>query len=309
MFAAAGLVHGAIWLTTVDRLAAFVQGRVLTLEKRGWRVVLGPAQRSGWPQRAVLAIGAASIAGNGLSWRAERVVADTALQWPGTGNGPIDLRPAGQWVRFGSSAERAVLAQELTIQVAGDGAALHSVNLGMAGMFESQAMRLRLGQGSLTMDAQHIRLSDAAGVPGLLIDAVALDATLVPNVLPGGLPTTASERQSEDGVADVSGTLTAGSLRLSGKARLWLDQGRQPRLEGMVHVTGYAAGLDEVAKQGILSARTATAAKAVLSVLAAPSADDGADIPVQIADGTLTVSLFPLARLPSMEWSAPTLGP
>lgn len=311
MLAAVGLVHGAIWLITVDRLAVLLREQARMLQEQDWHVVLGPAERTGWPRRAGLAIGPTSIASDGLSWRAERVTADTALHWPGMSAGPTSLRPKGQWVRFGSGAGRAIVARDLTIEVTGDGVDLQGTDFELPGIFEIQALRLRFGPGVLTMGALHLRLSGAAGAPGPVINTLALDAVLRPLVaLPGNLQTTAAAWHAVGGVMTLSEfTLTAGNARASGKARIWLDTGLQPKLDGVVHVTGYATGLDDLVTAGLLKLQTAVAAKAVLGLLAAPSVDGGTDIPVQIADGILTVAQFPLARLPILEWSAPISGP
>lgn len=309
-FAALGLVHGVIWLTAVDRMAVLLRRQADTLQERGWRVALGPARRMGWPGRAMLAVGPTSIASGALSWRAERVTADMALPWPGESDGPITMHPTNHWVRLGSGAERAISASGLTVEVAANNAVLQSTNVGVAGVFETQVLRLRLGPGSLEMQAERFRLFNAAGAPGPVIDAVALDVGLTPAVVPEDLPTAASAWQAAGGVMDVPRfTLTSVNARISGRAKLRLDAGLQPKLDGVMHVTGYAAGLDDLAKTGILAVPTVVAAKAVLGLLAAPSADGGADVPVQIADGVLTVAQFPLMRLPRLEWSVPASGP
>lgn len=309
-FAALGLVHGAVWLTSVGRLAARLQEQARVMQTQNWRVMLGSSQPSAWPRRAGLTIGPTSIGSDGLSWRAERVIADAALRWPGSDTGPISIRPVDQWVRFGSGAERSIMAQDLVAEVTGDDAAIQGTNLEVAGMFETQTLRLRLRPGSMTMSAQRLRLSDAAGVPGPIIDTVALNAVLTPPITFGGGLQSAAAWQAANGVIDLSEfTLTAGRARASGRATMTLDANLQPKLDGVMHVTSYAAELDDLVAAGFLRVQAAVAAKAVLGLLAAPSPDGGADIRIQVADGILTVAQFPLMRLPALEWSAAKSGP
>lgn len=280
------------------------------MQAQSWRVMLGAVQLSEWPRRAGLTIGPTSIGSDGLSWRAERVIADTALRWPGSDYGPISIRPMGQWVRFGSGAERSMRAQDLVAEVSGDGAIIQGTNLEVTGMFETQALRLRLRPGSMTMSFQRLRPFNAVGASGPIIDTIALDAVLTPPItLAGDLRTAAASWQAANGVTELSEfTLTAGRARASGKATLRLDASLQPKLDGVMHVTGYAAELDNLAAAGFLRLQTAVAAKAVLGLLAAPTLDGGADIRVQVADGILTVAQFPLMRLPVLEWSAAKSG-
>ncbi len=292
-------------------MAVLLQEQAHTIQTQNWRVILGSAQPSGWPRRAGLAIGPTSIGSDGLSWRAERVIADTALRWPGSNSGPISIRPTGQWVRFGSGAEHAITAQDLVAEVTGDGAVIQGTTLEVPGMFQTQTLQLQLRPGGMTMSAERLRLSDAAGAPGPVIDMVSLNAALSPPVAAaGGLQSAATAWQAANGVMDLSEfTLTAGRARASGKATITLDASLQPNLDGVVHVTGYAAELDGLVATGFLRTQTAVAAKAVLGLLAAPSSDGGADVRVQVADGILTVAQFPLMRLPVLEWSAAKSGP
>lgn len=308
MLAALGLVHGAIWFTTLDRLAALLRmppGMLLDWDQR---LAPGAVRPVGWPSRAGLEIGPASITAGELLWRAERIAASTPLRWPGMSAGPIDVTPAGQRVRFDSGAERVVTTRNWTIEVLGDDVRLQSLELDVAGLFNTEALQLWLGPWGLTASARHLRLSSVAMAPGPVVDTLALHAVLTqPVQYLENLRSSAIAWQAAAGVADLPEfTLSAGNTRVSGSARAWLDADLQPRLDGMVHVTGYAAGLDELVAAGFLAAQTAVAAKAILGLLAASSADGGVDVPVRIADGVLTVAQFPLRRLPSLEWSSPT---
>jgi len=310
VLAALGLAHGAVWLATVDRLAVLLRVPSGMLLEWDQRKALGSARPVGWPSRAGLEIGPASITTGGFAWRAERVTASTPLRWPGMNAGPIDVTPTGQRVRFGSGVQHVVTARHWIVEVLGDDVQLQSLDLDVAGLFGTQALQLWLGPWGLTASARHLRLSGAAVGPGLLVNTLVLHAVLTqPVPHPESLRSSAFAWQAAAGVADVSEfSLITGNTRVSGSGRAWLDAALQPRLDGVVHITGYAAGLDELVAAGFVAAQTAVAAKAILGLLAASSPDGGADVPVRIADGILTVAQFPLKQLPLLEWSNPVLG-
>ena len=70
-------------------------------------------------------------------------------------------------------------------------------------------------------------------------------------------------------------------------------------------VVGYAETLDSLAAHAAISRSAATAAKAVLSLLA-NSPDDGSppdvEVPLTLRYRTLSMRQIPLVRLPEIEW-------
>ena len=197
----AGLGHGVFWLIAVRRLDARVEQQAQVLRAQGWRIVFGPAWPRGWPERAGLQFGSASIEADGFAWQADRASIDAPLRWP-------DSHGAGA--------------------------------------------------------VAHLQAGGAVDV------------------------------------SDV--TLAMGGARAIGKGRIWLDDALQPRLDATMRVTGYEAGLDGLAAAGVLTRPGAMAAKAVLGLLAAPTPDGGAEVPVQVAGDVLTVARFPLLRMPALNW-------
>jgi hypothetical protein len=96
-----------------------------------------------------------------------------------------------------------------------------------------------------------------------------------------------------------------GPLHVSGSATLALDEQLQPMGAGISHLAGYGATLDALAAGGTLSRSAATAAKAVLSLLAnAPVDDETADVevPLTLQYRTLSMRQVPLVRLPEIDW-------
>ncbi len=97
-----------------------------------------------------------------------------------------------------------------------------------------------------------------------------------------------------------------GPLAIGAAGRLALDRAMQPAGEGTARVVGYAATLDAMVADGSIGRGAATAAKAVLMLLARPSDTAGAppevDVPLRLEDRTLSIGIIPLLRLPMLSW-------
>ena len=310
---AAGLAHGVFWLGAVHRLDAQVAEQAQALREQGWRVVLGPARPQGWPGRAGLRFGSASVEGSEFAWRAEGAAIDVPLRWPEamaeSAPGPARLRADGQQVRLGADPPFAVAARDWQLEASG-GVTLTGTDVRVAS-FEAEALQVRLGPEGLALSARRFRPESSARVHGPVVDALTLHASATPPFpFAGASRAAAAAWHGAGGAVDVSDiALAMGRARASGKGRIWLDDALQPRLDGTLHVTGWEAGLDDLAAAGALPRQTVVAAKAVLGLLAAPAPDGGADIPVQVADGVLTVARFPLLRVPALDWPAVPLEP
>lgn len=313
--AAAGLLHGAFWLSSVHRVDALVEERAQLLRGQGWRIVLGAARPQGWPASAGLQFGPTSIETDGFAWEAGRVTIDAPLRWPGSTSGTTpstaQVWAEGQRIRFGSGPAHAVVSRGLRVEVSGDAATLVGTGVAVAPLFEAEALQLRFAPDGLALAARRLTLSEAArmGVP--VVDTLALHASATPPVRWAGRlrPTALAWRQA-GGVVDMSDVaLTMGRTHAVGRGKIWLDDALQPRLDGAMHVTGYEAGLDDLAAAGVLTRQGVVAAKAVLGLLAAPALDGGADVPIQVEAGTLTVARFPLLRMPVLEWPTESPGP
>ena len=308
VFVAAGLAHGVFWLSAVRQLDTLVGERAQSLRAQGWRIVLGPAWPQGWPGRAGLQFGPASVEVNGFAWRAERAAIDVPLRWPesrsGASFGPARVRVDGQQIRFGSGPALAVVSRDLQLEAFGGGATLAGTAVGVAPLFEAEALQLQLGPEGLALSARRLKPFDSARMHGPVIDAVALHASATPPFPLAENPRAAAMAWREaGGTMDLSDiALTMGSAHAVCQGKIGLDEVLQPRLDGTMHVTGYEAGLDELVVARVLTRQTVVAAKAVLGLLAAATPDGGADIPVQIAGGVLTVARFPLLRVPALSW-------
>jgi len=102
-------------------------------------------------------------------------------------------------------------------------------------------------------------------------------------------------------------TMGWGPLGLTSSATLALDDQLQPMGSGNGHIVGYAETLDRLAAGGMLSKSAATAAKAVLSLMAGTSDADqpaSVDVPLTLQYRTLSMRQVPLVRLPELDWPA-----
>jgi hypothetical protein len=96
-----------------------------------------------------------------------------------------------------------------------------------------------------------------------------------------------------------------GPLSLTAAATLALDDQLQPMGAGTSRITGYDATLDALAGNGVLTRSAATAAKAVLSLMAnAHTGGESAevDVPLTLQYRTLSMRQVPLIRFPELDW-------
>jgi hypothetical protein len=100
-------------------------------------------------------------------------------------------------------------------------------------------------------------------------------------------------------------TMGWGPLGFTTSATLALDDQLQPMGSGNARIVGYAETLDRMAAAGALTKSAATAAKAVLSLMAGTSDTDQpamVDVPLTLQYRTLSMRQVPLVRLPEVDW-------
>jgi hypothetical protein len=141
------------------------------------------------------------------------------------------------------------------------------------------------------------------------ISSLSMDGTLN-----GNLPDTRDITRWAEAWRDGGGSLEVthlamgwGPLGLTSSATLALDDQLQPMGSGNGRIIGYAETLDRLAAGGILTRSAATAAKAVLSLMAGTSDTDepsSVDVPLTLQYRTLSMRQVPLLRLPEVDWPA-----
>jgi hypothetical protein len=161
---------------------------------------------------------------------------------------------------------------------------------------------------TFAVSAEAIALPAAIKWPlGTNISSLSLDG-----VLNGPLPSTRDVTPWAEAWRDGGGSLAIthlalgwGPLGLTGTATLALDDQLQPMGSGNARIVGYAPTLDRLAAAGMLTKSAATAAKAVLSLMAGMSDPDqpsSVDVPLTLQYRTLSMRQVPLLRLPELDW-------
>jgi hypothetical protein len=160
------------------------------------------------------------------------------------------------------------------------------------------------------MSAEAIALPTTVRWPlGANISSLSLDG-----VLNGRLPQTRNVTDWAEAWRDGGGSLAIthlalgwGPLGLTSSATLALDDQLQPMGSGNGRIVGYAPTLDRLAAAGMLTKSAATAAKAVLSLMAGTWGSDepsAVDVPLTLQYRTLSMRQVPLVRLPELDWPA-----
>ena len=314
-----------------DGFAAWMAGRQAT----GWIAIGGKPVRSGWPLAATLTVPGVSLKGGdqdipgGLTWSADRVVLRIALLHPAI----LEIASEGaQLLRLGDGPAIPYTADRLRVALRlQPGAPAHSAELatdnlraGMPTQVDS-ASALTIGSLRLRWDMRQAASSgepalafsldaDAIGPPSGVARALGprIASFAIDGALDGPVPHTRALAQRAEAWRDGGGTLEIhhlalawGPLDLSASATLALDEQLQPMGTGNARMVGYAETLDALAMHNVISRSAATAAKAVLSLLAQTPDDGGppnVEVPLTLQYRTLSMRQVPLLRLPELDW-------
>ncbi len=319
------------WEFAVRRLEEGFAAWLAQQRAAGWTEVHQAPVRGGWPLAATLTVTDVTLQGGepdipgGLAWSAETVVLRVALPQPGV----LDVVPAGrQRLRIAGSPDITYVADRLRLVVPLDAAPwprfvdlaadnLHA-DTPLGGDAGAGSLRLRLdirpeartGEPLITFALKASSITPPSGVVrplGPRIPAFAADGALN-GPMPAGhsLADRAAAWRDGGGSLELRHlTLGWGPLDLNASATLALDEQLQPMGAGNARVIGYAETLDALASHAAISRSAATAAKAVLSLLA-NSPDDGSppdvEVPLTLQYRTLSMRQVPLVRLPELDW-------
>jgi hypothetical protein len=304
----------------------------------GWTVTNAAPSSGGWPLVATLSVPNLVIKGGdpdipgGLAWSTDRVELRIALMRPNV----LEIEPEGiQRFRLADRPDITCTAERLRawVPLEPDSSArsgeLAATNLRTSMPEESDAEGgLTIGSLSILGTAKPAALHGEAVVtialaasaiglppgqrwsPGSRIERMRLEAILDgPLPRAHGLTAWAHAWRESGGSLDVRQvSLNWGNLALEAAATLALDDHLQPTGAGAVRMTGYAAALEALATNGVLSRSAATAAKAVLSLLARMPEDEGpaeVEAPLSLESGTLSLRQLPLLRIPTIDWREP----
>jgi hypothetical protein len=297
----------------------------------GWNVQHGTPARGGWPLAATLIVPTMSLGGGGpdipgrLTWSADTLVLRIALARPGRLEVAADGRQRIQLAGYAEvpvTADRFRLVLPLRaerwpdfVDVAAE--KLHA-DTPVGGDASVRSLRLHLdfkpqaqsGDPALEFSLKGEAISPPSGI------ARPLGPRIANLEIYGGLngPVPIGRTLAERAAAwrDGGGSLEIrhlaliwGVLDVTASATLALDDQLQPMGAGSARLVGYAETLDALAAHGAISRSAATAAKAVLSLLA-HNPEDGSppdvEVPLTLQYRTLSMRQVPLVRLPEVDW-------
>jgi hypothetical protein len=322
------------WHLSVQRLQAGYADWVADRRAHGWSIEAGQAQTGGWPAAANLSIphftihGAEADIPGGVSWSAATLQLRLPLFHPGN----LEIIPQGeQQMRLGVAAEIPYTAEHLTgmltlrragepllvgieasnfrIQGSGRSRGISVAGVRLHGSFDPGAAK---GEPAASVQLAATQIGLPPGFHSPLGDAIAsteADLSISGPVPPvAGITRRARKWRDEGGSLEVSRFgLVWGPLNVSGTATLALDDQLQPMGGGTARIAGYRETLDTLADHGAISRSAATAANALLSLIA-HTADDGAEeveVPLTLQYRTLLMRQVPLLRFPELDWPEP----
>lgn len=337
------LVVGAdslVWLLACRQVQAVFQQWIAARRADGWQVTSGAERLGGWPFAALVRVSGFRISGGGMlvpggfSWQSERLALRLSFASPGR----LAVLPAGrQTLRFFGGP--AVVASAGHIRALVQFAALPFTSrpTSQSGLRIS-ASRVHIRQANSRSDlatAQSVVIDAIPGPPpardvssgpslkfeatgiavpheevhalGSRIAVLSFSGAMVHRVPPGANWTLRlTDWRNHGGMIALRGfSLVWGPLAIGASGRLTLDQNLQPAGHATARVVGYAATLDALAGAGKIGSGVATAAKALLTLLARPSSASGppeVDVPLSLENRTLRLGQIPLLELPALSW-------
>jgi hypothetical protein len=294
----------------------------------GWTIATGKPETGGWPAAAILTVPEVRLQGGdrdilgGLTWTAERLVLRVSLLRPQI----LSIEPeGGQQLRLSGNPEIPFTASHMhavlplaaepwphfadigvtDLRIAGDLATVGTTQVHLDFALEATARQPAI---ALTLEAGHVGLPPgSARALGPYIASLAIEGDISGPVPPGTIITDQAKAwRSAGGSLNIRHlALQWGSLDLTAHATLTLDDQLQLAGDGSAKATGYGEALDALAAHGVVSRSGATAAKAVLSLLASSPENGGppsVDVPLMLKYRTLSMRQVPLVRLPELDW-------
>lgn len=308
------VLHLAGWWWLSRQVAAGFDTWVAAQRALGRTVTATVPSLTGWPLAAGVSVADVSVAEPGWRWECGRLDVTLQLWRPGR----IRLQPSGrQRLSAGSlSADLQATSLLLTLALpAGDNPVLDAdgvvLELPFGRVTADRAEGRAVADGSVTRliaNVQSITLPPGpAYMLGPQIASLTVDAAVtgaLPSPVQAGL---AAWRDGGGSVRVNEMGLRWGPLTLQAAGTASLDRALQPLADLRVAMTGQDAALEAAVAQGSVQPRAALAVRAVLTLLSRASPTLGSpagQIPVTVRDGSVSVSGFPVGRLPAVIWPA-----
>jgi len=321
----------ALWRFATRRLEAGLNDWIAAQRAAGWQLSAEDQRTGGWPFAAALYLHHVTadhgppFAGGGIAWQSDRVILriaalrPTTLQIDASGAGRVRVAgtpdvpySASQFVvavplkATRQPASAAIVAVALTAGQPGRAVTIHDVSSHVRVAPEAIAGESAV---SISLNASGIALPGTGWPLGHQIASLATDAVLGgPLPAKGGLNERAVTWRDDGGVLHVNALRVVwGALHLRAEAELQLDADLQPAGSGSATMVGYTATANALAARGVMTQGAATAAKALLSLMAHTPADGGpseVEVPLSLQHRTLSMRQVPLVRLPALDWPA-----
>jgi len=323
------------WRLATERLRTGVNQWMAGQAARGWDVGSGKLSTGGWPRAAAVSIPNLTLRHAGPAIPGDLSLAAAGITLSGSLFNPGSLRLsfAGPiHVRAGGVPEVVVTGDDTSMSMPLDQTGPLSVVLHASGVRlepTTGAWHVTIGllnAAAEIADGPSPDQTQPAATFTVSAEAIALPATfkwpLGSNVsslsfdgrLNGPLPATREITRWAEAWRDGGGSLEIthlakgwGPLGLTSSATLALDEQLQPMGSGSGRIIGYAETLDRLAAGGIMTKSAATAAKAVLSLMAGTTDPDepaSVDVPLTLQYRTLSMRQVPLVRLQELDWPA-----
>lgn len=336
------LVAGDIiyWRIAAERLRTGFQLWLTEQTARGWDCGSAALSIGGWPRAATVTVPKLTLHHGGSVVPGEMTVAADGITLSVSLFRPTTLRLAliaPLHVRVGSAPEVIVTSDEASVslplrQTGPLSLGLHASLLRLqpaTGAWQATVGLLN-AEMEITADAGADQSEPAAtfaiASESIVLPTGALGTGIkwplgstisslsVEGALNGTLPATRDIKGWAEAWRDGGGSLEIkhlaigwGPLGLTSAATLALDEQLQPMGSGSGRIVGYAETLDRLAAGGKLTKSAATAAKAVLSLMAGTARADepsSVDVPLTLQYRTLSMRQVPLVRLPELDWPA-----
>lgn len=323
--------HGAAWTWTTGALAVGMSDWVTQRRAEGWSIDHGPPTRGGWPFAARITLDEVRVAAParageaGFAHTAERLVLQLAPPRPDRLQVLLEGR---QSVSSGDAAipfaaQRIALELPLGGRPAPVGLEVAELEAGLP----TGAWRLRAGRAlvhppgpvnravegesaiSVALQAEGLVLPASPVTEAFGQDAAALSADaqlLGVRPLRGPPAAMAAAWRDGGGAIEVSSlVLRWGPLRGDAQGSFMLDPALQPRLRATLRLVDAPLAVEALARAGQLDRPAARSIQAVLALLSRTPPEGGpprVELPVAVADGTLTVARIPVLRVAPIAW-------
>jgi hypothetical protein len=319
------------WRIASDRLRNGLQDWIAAQRSQGWDIDAAPATLGGWPRAASVTVPGLHMRHTGsalpgvFEWASSGLVLSIPLYLPTD----VDISFRGpQRLRIGTAPATVVTGETLAaaVPLGQDVPAsftLHAAGLHVqpaagawqvtAGLLNARAALSGRGASegvAFSASAEAIELPPGFNwALGRNISSASAEGRLNGPFPPGGDIAAQARAWRDNGGSFEIGHLALGwgPLGLTSSATLALDDQLQPMGSGNARIVGYADTLDRLAAAALLSRSAATAAKAVLSLMAGTSDTDAppeVDVPLTLQYRTLSMRQVPLVRLPELDWPA-----